>query len=390
MARIEAPGSADPALLTAAARIARHGHDFGLVDRLTASPSPSRSSAETCCCEPRRCTSSAGTKRSNGCSPRDRPVAADDPNARVQLVAMRVRNLMWGLHRAEEALAVNRAARERMADAATADELITDEALTLLYSNRPAEALVAALTELSLHSDAASPCPPLDRRIPALIVTGRCETAVVEADRAVRRSTSVGQPVGDRPSRRPRRVPHAGADGGRPSGRGPADRRARVSNGRAAAVRRWAATGSQSASAASPSSPASRVGAALAVRGLPCSRRAPATTGRTAWSSPCWRRRRPGSARRTPRRRRSRRCCGSRPRCSPWPSRSGGRRGAPSPQVTCDEVADVLARRRRARRGQRTPHGRGVAAARPRSARRRRVSRHPARRPRRPLRGFGS
>ena len=74
--------------------------------------------------------------------------SAGDDDLGVKLVALRVRNLMWGLQRPEQALAINREARDRITDVALLDELVTDEALTLHHTNRSDEAL-AALSQMS-------------------------------------------------------------------------------------------------------------------------------------------------------------------------------------------------------------------------------------------------
>lgn len=190
-ARLEGGGAADPELLTNAARVARYGHDYALVDRLTAAvvsrASPragARSSSVT-----ERPSAEAVLLRAEALHElgeyaeveallADWPVrASGDERLDVQLVAMRVRNLFWGLYRADEALRVNRDARRQFTDRNSLDELITDEALTFHHSNRPADALVA----LEQMSDDPSPRARVLRAIvavPALTATGRCETAV--------------------------------------------------------------------------------------------------------------------------------------------------------------------------------------------------------------------
>ena len=114
-ARLEATGSADPGLLLKAARLARYGHDFAQVERLA------RAAALDGGTSPeaglllgealhelgrvrrgrRRADAAAATRPTGG---------ADDPLL-VPITEMRARNLMWGLLRCDEALAVNRAAR---------------------------------------------------------------------------------------------------------------------------------------------------------------------------------------------------------------------------------------------------------------------------------------
>ena len=105
-ARLEAVGSADADLLIRAARIARAGHDFGLVDRLTSAAAEAPASAELVLL---RSEALHELRRYEEVERLLAPVT-DGPTFDVQLVAMRVRNLMWGLDRAEDALALNRAA----------------------------------------------------------------------------------------------------------------------------------------------------------------------------------------------------------------------------------------------------------------------------------------
>ena len=59
----------------------------------------------------------------------------------VLIVEMRALNLMWGLRRQADALAVNRAARAISVEPADADELTLWEATLLTYSGHPADAL---------------------------------------------------------------------------------------------------------------------------------------------------------------------------------------------------------------------------------------------------------
>ena len=106
-----------------------------------------------------------------------------DDALRVQLTEIRSRNLMWGLLRFDDALAVNRASRTQVEDPADVEELDLNEALLLVYSGRPLDAL-GALAPIS------SPTRPRARalralaEVPALVATGRCEQGAEEAGRA--------------------------------------------------------------------------------------------------------------------------------------------------------------------------------------------------------------
>jgi DNA-binding CsgD family transcriptional regulator len=183
VARVEASGAADPALLMAAARVARQAHDYPLVARLTApqgrevvAPEPALLRAEALhelgqFAEVERLLSETAP--------------TGDQHLDVKLVALRVRNLMWGLQRPEQALAINREARQRISDRALLDELVTDEALTLHHSNRPDDAL-AALSAMSADPTPRATVLRSIVEIPALTAIGRCDTALGMVDAAYR------------------------------------------------------------------------------------------------------------------------------------------------------------------------------------------------------------
>ena len=82
----------------------------------------------------------------------------------------------------------------RVMDEADRDELVTDEALTLLHSNRPDEALLA-LSQMSQEPTARAAVLRSIAEIPALIATGRCERALALVDDAYVAHTSLGDPA---------------------------------------------------------------------------------------------------------------------------------------------------------------------------------------------------
>ena len=92
----------------------------------------------------------------------------------VHITEIRSRNLVWGLFRGDEALAVNRSARDRLGDGPGVEELTLNEASLLSYCGRPLDAL--ALLESMPHT--------ADRRARALRAHGR--GAGARRDRAVR------------------------------------------------------------------------------------------------------------------------------------------------------------------------------------------------------------
>ena len=155
-ARLEATGWADPALLVKAARLARYGQDFVQVERLGQAALLGGMTPEAGLLvgealhelgrfdEAEQVLSDASAEETA------------DGAVRVQLTEIRSRNLMWGLLRFDDALAVNRANRTQVEDPADVEELDLNEALLLVYSGRPLDALGAA----GLHHLADPPTSP--------------------------------------------------------------------------------------------------------------------------------------------------------------------------------------------------------------------------------------
>jgi ATP/maltotriose-dependent transcriptional regulator MalT len=182
-ARLEATGWADPALLVRAARLARYGQDFSQVERLGQAALLGGMTPEAGLLVGEALHElgrfDAAEQILSAASAEDTP----DGALRVQLTEIRSRNLMWGLLRFDDALAVNRAARAQVQDPADVEELDLNEALLLVYSGRPLDALGA----LSPITDPTRPRARALRalaEVPALVATGRCEQAIEEAGRA--------------------------------------------------------------------------------------------------------------------------------------------------------------------------------------------------------------
>jgi DNA-binding CsgD family transcriptional regulator/tetratricopeptide (TPR) repeat protein len=199
MARLEATGTADVNLLVAAARIARHGHDHELVARLSGAALGDGWHAEAALLRAEALHELGAydeVERLLASAPRE---VVDDTDHGVRIVAMRVRNLMWGLRQPEDALVVNRGERARRLNVAERDELVTDEALTLLYSNRPQQA-IESLRQLSSAPTPRARVLRAIAEIPALIVVGRCEDALAEievaqpAHRALEDQSAIAHP----------------------------------------------------------------------------------------------------------------------------------------------------------------------------------------------------
>jgi DNA-binding CsgD family transcriptional regulator len=192
-ARLEGAGSADARLLVTAARLARYGNDFREEARLAraavaAEPTPEAALLLAEALHELGSFEEVERILADVRDPFDR-ADVDEPLA-VQLVALRGRNFFWGLARLDDAVALNRAAQGRTSSAEGRDELRTDEAMILLFSGRPLDALDALA-----GMDGASPrvrALAAVTEIPALIMSGRCETAVAAARRALQERDELG------------------------------------------------------------------------------------------------------------------------------------------------------------------------------------------------------
>jgi DNA-binding CsgD family transcriptional regulator len=192
--RLDATGSAEAALLLAAARLARYAYDLPQVVRLTRAAladeggGPDRVEAQLLLGE---ALLELGEFADAEAVLAEAEAAADEERQLVQVVTMRVRSLWWGLLRPDAALAVNRAARARVIGQGAHEELLADEALLLVFSGRP----VAALDVLQgLEPDTGLRTRVL-RAIPeaaALFHVGRCETAIEVARRGLADHTELG------------------------------------------------------------------------------------------------------------------------------------------------------------------------------------------------------
>ena len=98
----------------------------------------------------------------------------------VHITEIRSRNLVWGLLRGDEALAVNRRARDRLGDGPGVEELTLNEASLLSYCGRPLEAL-ALLEPMPPTADRRARALRAMAEVPALVATGRCATGAATA-----------------------------------------------------------------------------------------------------------------------------------------------------------------------------------------------------------------
>jgi DNA-binding CsgD family transcriptional regulator len=182
-ARLEATGVADAELLVRAARLARYGRDFEQVERLARAALLDGAGPEAGLLLGEALHElGAFEEAERVLADAERATHVDD-ELYVLVVGMRYLNLMWGLNRADEALAANKVARQRVGDRPGATALAVIDGMLLTYSGRPREAL-ALLAGLP---DTADPWERAERSIaelPALIAMGRPETAIALARRA--------------------------------------------------------------------------------------------------------------------------------------------------------------------------------------------------------------
>jgi DNA-binding CsgD family transcriptional regulator len=179
-ARLEATGWADPELLVKAARLARFGHDFVQVERLSRAARVDGSTTELGLLLGEALHELGRFEEADEILRQAEEVVADDDPLLAPLIEILARNLMWGLRRDDDALAANGRARHRPLGPAALEELALNEALLLTYSGRPGDSFALI---------AAQPAPSNDRatalraivEVPTLIALGRAETAATEA-----------------------------------------------------------------------------------------------------------------------------------------------------------------------------------------------------------------
>ena len=187
--RLEATGRGDPDLLLRAAQLARYAQDFHHSAKLSRAALASEPSAVAGLVlgeslynlgsfDEAEVVLAAATERAEG----DEDV--------VRIAHVRRRNLMRGCLRTDAAVAVGRAARERVGTRAAREELRTGEAEVLSLSGRPREAIDLLddldLTTARLRVLAAIP------RAQALATLGRTAEAIEVTRRAAREHQALG------------------------------------------------------------------------------------------------------------------------------------------------------------------------------------------------------
>ena len=195
--RLDAGDPAEPEMLLHAARLARHGQDFALVERLV------RAS--------RQPTAEAWLLLGEACHELGHYTDAEqvlalaqeastDPGQLAQIVAVRVDTLTMGMLRPAAGLAAIRSAGARITDPVARAELQAIEGTVKVYDGQPA----AALDLLAPLRD----CPDQRVRVlravahaAALLQTGRCESALAAAQQGLTDRLQLGDQLA---------LPHAG------------------------------------------------------------------------------------------------------------------------------------------------------------------------------------
>jgi DNA-binding CsgD family transcriptional regulator len=199
IAYLDATGSANAELLTAAAWLARYNHDHVQVERLARAASTDGVTPETglllgeALHELSRYEEAGDAFTSAlGQLSDDSP---EDSRVFTLLVEMHVRNLMWGLHRPDEAMDVLHAMRLRTHDQTGRQEFLAEEAMILSYTGRPLESLEVIGTIGDDSSDRTRVIAAIAAE-PALLAVGRCDEVAEVSRRAFGDHARLGDHAG--------------------------------------------------------------------------------------------------------------------------------------------------------------------------------------------------
>ena len=193
-ARLDACGSADPDLLVRAARLARYARDFPQVDELARAALVTGARPEAGLLLGEALHELGRFAEAEEVLADAEQAACDDTELFVLIVSLRCLNLMWGLHRHDEALEANRSALARVGDHPEALTLVLNEATLLTYSGRPQQAL-QVLSDIGELTDPRARAARSIAEVPALIAIGRPETAVHLARRAFSEHQDLPEPI---------------------------------------------------------------------------------------------------------------------------------------------------------------------------------------------------
>jgi len=134
--RLEATGEADPGLLVQAARLAHSAHDYPLVVRLAGAAQAQRPGPDAGLLLGKALYELGSFFEADVELSRAGRLAEDDGH-RVAAAAARAANLVWGLLRPDDALAVNDAAHDAAVTEDARDELVAQKSWILAFSGLP-------------------------------------------------------------------------------------------------------------------------------------------------------------------------------------------------------------------------------------------------------------
>jgi DNA-binding CsgD family transcriptional regulator len=193
-ARLDASGEADVDLLVHAARRSRFDRRFPVVERLARAATVDGMRPDAGLLLGEALHELGRFDAAEEVLAEAEPLAVDDVDLFVTIVSLRCLNLMWGLHRRDDALADSRAARERLGAHPAAVALVINEATLLTYSGRPQQAL-DALASLDGITHPLVVAGRSIAEIPALVAVGRPVTAAERARDAFTHHQTIAEPV---------------------------------------------------------------------------------------------------------------------------------------------------------------------------------------------------
>jgi DNA-binding CsgD family transcriptional regulator len=192
--RLEAGDVADVDLLVRAARLARYAHDFAQVEQLARAAHRESPSTEAAYLWGEALYErGAFDEAESVLGPADEAAAAahDATPAAVDVANVRAVNLMWGLQRADDALAVRQRARASAPTPEAAALLIAGEASVLTFSGLPGDAVAFLAASATVDEPRARVARAI-AEAPALAFSGRTSDALDIARRGFTEHTAIG------------------------------------------------------------------------------------------------------------------------------------------------------------------------------------------------------
>jgi len=179
--RLDAGHPVEQEVLLQAARLARYGQDFALVERLVRAAGQPTPEAQLLLGE--ACYALARYAEAERVLAMAQQAATDERQL-AQIVAARADALTWGLLQPAAALAAVRSARARTADTVSLAELQAIEATVRMYDGQPT-AVLDLLAPLRDHPDQRVRVLRAVAHATATLLTGRCETALAAAQQGL-------------------------------------------------------------------------------------------------------------------------------------------------------------------------------------------------------------